>query len=77
MNSLVRSIKELLANKVYPSHTGIDFYHRYQEDIALFAEMGFKALRISIDWSRIYPKGDEAEPNQAGIDFIIESLTRY
>ena len=56
MNSLVRSIKNF-ANKVYPSHTGIDFYHRYQEDIALFAEMGFKALRISIDWSRIYPKG--------------------
>lgn len=53
----------------YPSHTGIDFYHHYQEDIALFAEMGFKALRISIDWSRIFPLGDEAEPNQAGLDF--------
>lgn len=51
----------------YPSHTGIDFYHRYPEDIALFAEMGFKALRISIDWSRIYPNGDDAEPNAEGL----------
>lgn len=41
----------------YPSHQGIDFYHRYKEDIALFAEMGFKALRISIDWSRIFQRG--------------------
>ncbi len=38
------------ADKYYPSHTGIDFYHRYREDIALFAEMGFTSLRISIDW---------------------------
>lgn len=53
----------------YPSHKGIDFFHRYKEDIALFAEMGFKALRISIDWSRIFPKGDEEEPTQAGLDF--------
>jgi 6-phospho-beta-glucosidase len=60
---------ECQPGKQYPSHTGIDFYHRYQADIALFAEMGFKALRISIDWSRIYPQGDEAEPNQAGIHF--------
>ena len=51
----------------YPSETGIDFYHRYREDIELFAEMGFKALRISIDWSRIYPKGDDAYPNPEGI----------
>lgn len=53
----------------YPSHQGIDFYHQYKKDIALFAEMGFKALRISIDWSRIFPNGDEIEANQAGIDF--------
>ena len=57
--------------EVYPSHYGIDFYHRYPEDIALFAEMGFKALRISIDWSRIYPMGDEEGPNQAGIDHYV------
>ena len=69
--------KEIFPQKVYPSHTGIDFYHRYQEDIALFAEMGFKALRLSIDWSRIFPKGDETEPNQAGIDFyqkVVDTL---
>lgn len=53
----------------YPSHEGIDFYHRYKEDVALFAEMGFKALRISVDWARIYPNGDDAEPNQAGLDY--------
>lgn len=57
--------------KLYPSHTGIDFYHRYKEDIALFAEMGFKALRISIDWSRIYPNGDEQQPNKQGVQFYI------
>ena len=61
----------------YPSHLGIDFYHHYQEDIKLFKEMGFTVLRISIDWSRIFPKGDEQEPNQAGLDFydkVIDEL---
>lgn len=48
---------------------GIDFYHRYKEDIALFAEMGFKVFRLSIAWSRIFPKGDEEEPNEAGLAF--------
>ena len=46
--------------------TGIDFYHRYREDIALFAEMGFRVLRLSIAWSRIYPLGIEAEPKKRG-----------
>lgn len=53
----------------YPSHEAIDFYHRYREDVELFAEMGFKCLRTSIAWSRIFPKGDEAEPNEAGLAF--------
>ncbi|KAF1305059.1 glycoside hydrolase family 1 protein [Enterococcus saccharolyticus] len=48
---------------------GIDFYHRYKEDIALFAEMGFKVYRTSIAWARIFPKGDELEPNEAGLAF--------
>lgn len=48
---------------------GIDFYHRYREDIRLFAEMGFKVFRLSIAWSRIFPRGDESEPNEAGLDF--------
>ena len=56
-------------NKYYPSHDGIDFYHRYKEDIALFGEMGFNVYRLSIQWSRIYPNGDDEAPNQAGIDF--------
>ncbi len=47
----------------------IDFYHRYPEDIALFAEMGFTCLRISIAWARIFPQGDEVEPNEAGLAF--------
>lgn len=48
---------------------GIDFYHRYQEDIKLFAEMGFKVFRTSIAWSRIFPRGDETEPNEKGLQF--------
>lgn len=47
----------------------IDFYHRYREDIDLFAEMGFKTFRLSFAWSRIFPQGDEAEPNAAGLEF--------
>ena len=48
---------------------GIDFYHRYKEDIKLFAEMGFKVFRTSIAWSRIFPNGDDAEPNELGLEF--------
>lgn len=72
--------KTIEKGKFYPSHTGIDFYHRFREDIALFAEMGFRALRISIDWSRIYPMGDEAEPDQAGIRHyvdVVDELLRH
>ena len=53
----------------YPNHEGIDFYHRYKEDIKLFAEMGFKCFRTSIAWSRIFPQGDEPSPNPAGLRF--------
>lgn len=53
----------------YPSHEGIDMYHHYKEDIALFAEMGFKCYRLSISWTRILPNGDDEIPNQKGIDF--------
>ncbi len=58
-----------LENEFYPSHEAIDFYHRYPEDIALFAEMGFKSLRISISWARIYPTGEDAQPNEEGLQF--------
>lgn len=60
------------ATYYYPNHQGINHYHHYKEDIALFAEMGFKCYRLSIAWSRIFPKGDEQEPNQAGLDFYDE-----
>lgn len=53
----------------YPSHEAIDFYHRYAEDIALFAEMGFKTFRLSISWTRIFPMGDDLEPNEKGLEF--------
>lgn len=53
----------------YPSHEAIDFYHKYKEDIALFKEMGFKCLRLSISWPRIFPNGDETEPNEEGLKF--------
>lgn len=53
----------------YPKRRGIDFYHRYREDIALFREMGFKALRFSISWSRVFPNGDEERPNEEGLAF--------
>lgn len=47
----------------------VDFYHRYKEDIAMFAEMGFKVFRLSIAWSRIFPNGDDKEPNEEGLQF--------
>ena len=53
----------------YTNHVGIDFYHRYKEDIALFAEMGFTTFNTSISWARIYPHGVEGGVNQAGVDF--------
>ncbi|MGB7474553.1 6-phospho-beta-glucosidase [Trichococcus sp.] len=64
----------------YPSHVGIDFYHRYKEDIALFAEMGFRMFRMSIAWTRIFPQGDELEPNEAGLAFyddVFDELAKY
>ena len=59
----------VIEGKNYPNHEAIDFYHRYKEDIALLAEMGLKAFRTSIAWTRIFPNGDDAEPNEAGLKF--------
>ena len=59
---------------------GIDYYHRYKEDIKMFAEMGFKVYRFSIAWSRIYPTGEEKEPNEAGLKFyddVISECEKY
>lgn len=59
----------VLDNEYYPNHDAIDFYHRYKEDVALFAEMGFKCLRTSIAWTRIFPNGDDSVPNEEGLQF--------
>jgi 6-phospho-beta-glucosidase len=64
----------------YPNQLASDFYHHYKEDIALLAEMGFKIFRMSISWSRIFPKGIEKEPNQEGLDFytdVFRELKKY
>lgn len=58
----------------------IDFYHRYAEDIALFAELGFKVYRFSIAWSRIFPNGDDEEPNEEGLAFygkVLDELEKH
>ena len=64
----------------YPNHIAADGYHRYKEDIALFAEMGFQFYRMSISWSRIFPTGLEAEPNPEGLAYyrsVFEELHKY
>lgn len=53
----------------YPNHQAVEFYSHYKDDIALFAEMGFKCFRTSIAWTRIFPNGDEQQPNEAGLQF--------
>ena len=53
----------------YPKRRGIDFYHTYKEDMALFKEMGFKVFRYSISWARLFPNGDDKEPNELGLKF--------
>lgn len=70
----------ILDTEFYPNHEAIDFYHHYKKDIALFAEMGFKCFRTSIAWTRIFPKGDEAEPNEEGLAFydkVFDELQKY
>lgn len=64
----------------YPAKEAIDMYHRYMEDIQLFAEMGFKVYRMSLSWSRIFPNGDDLEPNEEGLvfyDSIFEELKKH
>lgn len=64
----------------YPKQKGIDFYHRFDEDLAMMEEIGLKAFRTSFDWSRIYPNGDEEEPNEEGLlyyDRLIASIRAH
>lgn len=70
----------VLEGESYPNHEGIDFFHTYKDDIALFGELGFKCFRTSISWSRIFPNGDEEEPNEAGLKFyddMFDTLLSY
>jgi 6-phospho-beta-glucosidase len=70
----------ILEGENYPNHEAIDFHGHYKEDIALFAEMGFKCFRTSIAWTRIFPKGDELEPNEEGLKFyddMFDELLKY
>ena len=64
----------------YPSHIASDFYHHYKEDIRLMAEEGFKCLRISMKWSRIFPNGDDAQPSEEGLKFyedVFDECAKY
>ncbi len=65
---------------LYPSREATDFYHHYKEDIALFAEMGFKTFRLSINWTRIFPTGMEEKPNEKGLEFydrVFDECLKY
>lgn len=80
MQRLLKIDTNLHDGVYYPSHEAIDFYHKYKEDVSLFAEMGFKALRTSIAWSRIFPNGDDAEPNEQGLAFydgLFEEMIKH
>ncbi len=64
----------------YPNHEAIDFYHHYKEDVAMFKELGLKCFRTSIAWTRIFPNGDEVEPNENGLQFyddLFDELLKY
>lgn len=82
-DSICKGKKEMLSFQkeyYYPAKTGVDFYHRYKEDIKYCAEMGFKCFRLSIAWTRIYPNGDEKEPNENGLQFyesVFKECHRY
>lgn len=75
-----RITAEFEEGAIYPSHEATDFYHHYKEDIALFAEMGFKTFRMSIAWTRIFPTGMEETPNEEGLKFydaVFDECRRY
>lgn len=64
----------------YPKRRGIDFYHTFKQDIALFAEMGFKVFRYSISWARVFPNGDDKVPNEKALKFyddVIDECLKY
>lgn len=68
------------SDEYYPTHIGTDFYHHYQEDIKLMAEMGFRCFRMSISWSRIFPNGDDETANEPGLmfyDHVFDECLKY
>ena len=74
------AVPAVIEGEYYPSHKAVDFYHHWKEDIALAAEMGFRAFRMSVNWTRIFPNGDEETPNEAGLQFydkIFDELKKY
>ncbi|MDR2976247.1 MAG: family 1 glycosylhydrolase [Streptococcaceae bacterium] len=73
-------VPAVIEGEYYPSHIATDFYHHYKEDIALMGEMGFKTFRLSISWARIFPNGDDIEPNKAGLEFydkVFDECRKY
>ena len=80
-NGVRREITEgIVDGKNYPNHEAINFYHTYKEDIKLFSELGLKCFRTSINWSRIFPNGDDKEPNEKGLQFyddLFDELLKY
>ncbi|AEB28956.1 aryl-phospho-beta-D-glucosidase BglH [Carnobacterium sp. 17-4] len=78
-----KEIEAILADEtqaVFPKRFGVDFYHHYKEDIALLAEMGFKVFRLSINWARIFPNGDDTTPNEEGLAFyddVFDECLKY
>lgn len=74
------AILEIQDGEFYPTHTASDFYHHYKEDIALMAQMNFKCYRMSINWARIFPDGDDSEPNEQGLAFydrVFDECRKY
>ncbi len=70
----------VLDDYYYPSHTATDFYHYWKEDIALMGEMGFKCFRLSINWARIFPNGDDETPSEEGLKFyedVFDECAKY
>ncbi len=79
-SEMIAEAKDDLDITKYPKRRGSDFYHRYKEDIALMAEMGFKVFRLSIAWARIYPNGDDETPNEEGLKFyddVFDECAKY
>ena len=74
------AVLDVIEDAYYPSHGATDFYHHYQEDIALMGEMGFKTFRLSMNWARIFPNGDDTAPNEKGLAFydaVFDECKKY